>query len=150
MGCGDMTVKKIVVAILVVAVLYVVWTQLNDSVTLPSAPARIDDALATAIREQQNDVQVTGVGVVTRILDDDTDGSRHQRFVLTLATGQTLLIAHNIDIAPRIPSLELGDSVEFSGVYEWNPQGGVIHWTHHDPDGRHEAGWLRHEMRVFR
>lgn len=43
-----------------------------------------------------------GEGVVDRALSDDNDGSRHQRFILRLASGQTLLIAHNIDISLRI------------------------------------------------
>jgi hypothetical protein len=88
-------------------------------------------------------VQVTGQGTVTRVLADDNDGSRHQRFILRLTSGQTLLVAHNIDIAPRVPSLAVGDVVLFYGVYEWNSQGGTIHWTHHDPDGQHVAGWLK-------
>ena len=64
--------------------------------------------------------------------------------------GQTVLISHNIDRAPRIDSLRVGDRVEFQGEYEWNPQGGVVHWTHHDPAGRHAGGWLKHEGKTYR
>ena len=83
-------------------------------------------------------------GVVERVLSDDNDGDRHQRFILRLASGQTLLVAHNIDIAPRLNSLAPGDTVAFNGVYEWNAEGGVIHWTHHDPSGKHATGWLEY------
>lgn len=93
--------------------------------------------------------QVRGSGVVIRLLSDDRDGSQHQRFIISLASGQTLLVAHNIDLAPRINSLSLGDRVEFFGEYEWNEKGGVIHWTHHDPDGSHIDGWVKHKGKLY-
>ena len=97
----------------------------------------------------QSGQQVRGQGTVSRVLSDDNEGSRHQRFILRLSTGRTLLMAHNIDLAPRVSSLQLGDTVSFYGVYEWNDRGGVIHWTHHDPEGRHTAGWLEHKGRRY-
>ena len=93
--------------------------------------------------------QVGGTGEVIRILPDDNQGSRHQRFILRMPDGRTLLVAHNIDLAPRIPGLARGDTVEFYGVFETNDRGGVIHWTHHDPAGRHTPGWLRHDGRTY-
>ena len=92
---------------------------------------------------------VSDYGTVIRILDDDNNGSRHQRFIIKLSSGQTLLIAHNIDIAPRINNLSMGDSVSFLGQYEANSKGGVIHWTHRDPKGLHAAGWLNHKGQVY-
>ena len=59
-----------------------------------------------------------------------------------------MLVAHNIDVAPRLSGLETGDEVAFRGVYEWNARGGVVHWTHHDPSGERRGGWLRHEGRT--
>lgn len=93
--------------------------------------------------------QVRGSGTVVRILSDDNDGSRHQRFILRLAGGRTLLVAHNIDLAPRIGGIREGDTVEFYGEFAANAKGGVIHWTHHDPQGRHPDGWLRHGGRTY-
>ena len=87
---------------------------------------------------------------VIRVLADDLNGSRHQRFIVELASRQTLLITHNIDIAPRIDGLEVGDSVRFNGEYVWNEKGGVIHWTHHDPRGRHVAGWVIHNGKTYK
>lgn len=81
-------------------------------------------------------------GVVSRLLADDYDGARHQRFVLDIRNGQTLLIAHNIDLAKRVP-LGMGDRVRFRGLYEWNELGGVVHWTHHDPHGAEDGGYIK-------
>lgn len=88
---------------------------------------------------------VQGQGRVIKVLPDDNDGSRHQRFILRLDQDMTLLLAHNIDLAPRLAGLQSGDEVAFSGIYEWNAKGGVVHWTHHDPRGQHKAGWLRYK-----
>lgn len=103
-----------------------------------------DAALAQAFASQAHDVEVQGEGTVVRVLPDDVDGNRHQRFILRLASGQTLLVAHNIDVAPRVEGLQPGDTVAFRGVYEWSAEGGTVHWTHRDPDGGHAPGWLRH------
>lgn len=115
---------------------------------LPAAQAA-SDSLALAYQNRQSDVQVEGSGRVMRLLADDNKGSRHQRFLLALPSGQTLLIAHNIDLAPRIDGLKMGDTVAFYGEYEWNKKGGVVHWTHHDPKGRHPGGWLKHNGRIY-
>jgi hypothetical protein len=108
-----------------------------------------DEVLAAAFENRQSNVQVQGSGRVSRVLSDDNDGSRHQRFVVQLASGQTLLVAHNIDLASRIAALKAGDQVEFNGEYEWNAQGGVIHWTHRDPQRSHADGWIKHDGRTY-
>ncbi len=108
-----------------------------------------DAVIADAFSNHQSNIQVSGQGIVARLLPDDNDGSRHQRFILRLASGQTLLIAHNIDIAPRIDSLREGGAVAFYGQYEWNEKGGVIHWTHRDPRGSHADGWLRYQGQTY-
>lgn len=108
-----------------------------------------DEALARAFKQRTSNIQVEGRGIVRRVLSDDNDGSRHQRFVVALASGQTLLIAHNIDLAQRVAGLRKGDVVSFSGEYEWNAEGGVIHWTHRDPNERHPAGWIKHNGKVY-
>jgi hypothetical protein len=122
------------------------------STTQTTGPASGDNgvvAIADAYRAQRGDVQVRAEGTVTKVLRDDLEGSRHQRFLLRLDNSQTLLVAHNIDLAPRIDNLRKGDRVEFYGEYEWNNQGGVLHWTHRDPGGSHIDGWLKHQGRTY-
>lgn len=108
--------------------------------SLPS----IDDV----IRDQRSGVMVESSGAIKKVLPDDQDGDRHQRFIVTLPSGSTVLIAHNIDLAPRVP-LKERDAIEFHGQFEWSEQGGTVHWTHHDPAGRREGGWIRHHGKLY-
>ena len=87
-------------------------------------------------------------GIVKRLLSDDNDGSRHQRFIVEISRRRTLLIAHNIDLAERVP-VGLGDRVRLRGMYEWNDLGGLVHWTHHDPQGIEDGGWIRFRSTVY-
>ena len=96
-----------------------------------------------------SDVMVLVEGEVERTLSDDNQGSRHQRFIVRSDSGITVLVAHNIDLAKRVPLRE-SDRVEVFGEYEWNDRGGVLHWTHHDPQGRRSGGWIRHQGREYR
>lgn len=102
-----------------------------------------------AFKNNKSDIQVKGIGTVIRLLKDDNQGSRHQKFILKLASRQTVLIVHNIDIAPRINNIVIGDIVQFYGEYEWNKKGGLVHWTHRDPNNHHLHGWLKHKESVY-
>jgi hypothetical protein len=142
-------VKKVIATVAVIAVLYVGLSQITATRGLLGVSTSGPEAVASAFRDQKSGIQIDGEGIVAKVLPDDNDGGRHQRFILRLPSGQTLLVAHNIDIAPRIGSLEQGDPVQFRGVYEWNSKGGVVHWTHRDPRGEHRAGWLKHNGETF-
>ncbi|NJR70349.1 MAG: DUF3465 domain-containing protein [Synechococcales cyanobacterium CRU_2_2] len=90
-----------------------------------------------------SDLIVEATGEVLRLLEDDLEGSHHQRFVVRLKT-YDVLVCHNIDLSPRIEPLAAGDRVSFKGEYEWSDQGGTIHWTHKDPKRWHPDGWIDH------
>ena len=107
-----------------------------------STAVEADQGIAKAFAEGRSGLWVQSQGMVEAILPDDVEGDPHQRFILRLANGQTLLIAGNIAIAKRIDGLKIGDTIKFRGQYEWNNKGGVVHWTHSDPAGRHPGGWL--------
>ncbi len=98
---------------------------------------------------RQSDVQLEVSGEVIRLLADDNDGSRHQRFIVELPSGLSLLVAHNIDLAPRVDNLQVGDEVDLYGEYVWSEKGGIMHWTHHDPANRHPHGWIRHDGELY-
>jgi hypothetical protein len=91
---------------------------------------------------------IEAYGLVRRLISDDNEGSRHQRFILDMRNGQTLLIAHNIDLSGRVP-LGMGDKVWFRGMYEWNNLGGLVHWTHLDPLGVEDGGYIKYRRRIY-
>ena len=97
-----------------------------------------------AFNNHTSDMQILQEGIIISVLPDDTEGDRHQRVIVRLENNQTLLIVHNIDLAPRIPDLQTGKPLRFFGEYEWNDEGGIIHWTHKDPQGKHVDGWLEY------
>ncbi len=131
--------------LLLAAVLIAGFSQQPET---PVAPDFVE-ILQDAYDNQRSDFQIQGEGEVVRILSDDLEGARHQRFILQVSPIQTILIAHNIDLAERVSGLELNSTVEFYGEYEWNDLGGVVHWTHHDPDGSHDDGWLKYKGIVY-
>ena len=109
----------------------------------------VNDALVNAYQNKQSQVWVAGSGIVKKLLADDNKGARHQKFLVKINAQQTLLFAHNIDLAPRIDDLQVGDTVEFKGEYVYNPKGGVMHWTHHDPKGDLHGGWIKHHGKTY-
>ena len=109
-----------------------------------------DLILQDAFQRRVSNIQVESEGTILKILPDDTEGSRHQKFIVRLNSAQTIMIAHNIEIAPKIDSIQEGDRIGFKGEYEWNKKGGVVHWTHHDPGGNHVAGWLKHDGQTYK
>jgi hypothetical protein len=108
-----------------------------------------DRILARAFKNKTSGFMVKFRGTVIRKLADDLIGSRHQRFIVKLESGQTLLIAHNIDLAPRVASLKTGNAVSVYGEYVWNREGGIIHKTHHHTDGSKGGGSIRHKGVVY-
>ena len=107
------------------------------------------DAAQLAYESRSKGKTIAVRGVVERILSDDRDGSPHQRFILRTPGGLSLLVAHNLDLAPRLNGLAPGEAVLVLGEYEWNEKGGVMHWTHDDPQGRPQAGYIEWRGRRY-
>ena len=95
--------------------------------------------------------QVLGCGTVIKVLKDDNEGSRHQKFLVKIDNypNITVLIAHNIDLAPRIEGIQAKNPIRFYGEYIYNDKGGVVHWTHRDPASRHQDGWLEYKGQQY-
>ncbi|MEM9883099.1 MAG: DUF3465 domain-containing protein [Planctomycetota bacterium] len=115
----------------------------------PQAASAGKSPVAELHRRRQSDAIVTDTGVIVKVLPDDNEGSQHQRFLVEVDhCDVTVKVAHNIDLAPRVPARE-GDRLRFKGEYEWNDLGGALHWTHHDPKQWREGGWIEHEGRRY-
>jgi hypothetical protein len=159
--------KRLVQVVLVAVVAVLGWRQFADRPVPPSgeaADAGLEaregprtalepdsgaDAASQAFSQQASGRMLQVDGRVVRTLADDRDGSPHQRFIIGTDGGQTLLVAHNLDLAPRLEGLKAGERVTVYGEYEWNDQGGIMHWTHDDPAGRHEAGYIEWRGRKY-
>jgi hypothetical protein len=146
-------VKNILLALLLALALGACGKSDANNLQAPES-ARIEAAavgnaeIEQAFKAKKSDVQVSGHGVVIKLLKDDNKGSRHQKFLVRINAQQTLLFAHNIDLAPRVP-LQADDEISFYGEYVYNPKGGIMHWTHHAPQGDHEAGWIMHNGQKY-
>ncbi|OYU57960.1 MAG: hypothetical protein CFE30_33340 [Bradyrhizobium sp. PARBB1] len=135
--------KKCLIIIVVISVIYIRLTEFSLPSMIGGSTSSANGGSTQTFGFTDSGRQIQGAGTVESLLPDDNVARRHQKFIVRTGSGQTLLVAHNIEIAPRLSGLKVGDLVSFCGEYEWNVQGGVVHWTHHDPAGRHAAGWLR-------
>jgi hypothetical protein len=77
---------------------------------------------------------------VTRVLGiRESRSGAHEGFIIS-ASGRSFKVEDNVEITGRIP-LHRGDAVSLLGQLECDDD--VIHWTHHDPAGRHPAGYVK-------
>ncbi|MEJ8567823.1 DUF3465 domain-containing protein [Elongatibacter sediminis] len=134
--------KKDYAGWIAVAVLFLLWRQFGPG--LPGDTVRSHDRIAEAFARQQSGIMVEFDARVRRLLPDDTEGNPHQRFIVELDNGHSLLVAHNLKLAARVP-LAVYDLLAIRGEYEWNAQGGVVHWTHRDPGAGVKHGWIEHK-----
>ncbi len=85
-----------------------------------SSDSSHDFILQDAFARRLNDIQVEGEGKISKLLPDDTGGIRHQKMIVVLNSGQSILLAHNIDLAGKIDPIQLGDIIAFKCEYVWS------------------------------
>jgi len=143
------------IAVLLVALVTWIGSRLKDAPTGSAGSGGSENGSADAasfehaLEHRSSGVMITTEGRIKKLLPDDTRGDRHQRILMDMGRGRTLLVVHNIDLAPRIPG-HRGDRLKVRGEFEWNDRGGLVHWTHHDPGGRRPGGWVEHDGKTYR
>lgn len=137
-GANKKSIKYGLITTLFTAVFFVIFTQQNEAT---------EGQLSQYYNQKISNKMVRFSAVVKKILPDDLKGSRHQKMIVK-QKNITVLLAHNIDLSGRIPVSE-GDNIKIFGEYEWNAKGGVVHWTHKDPKGIHQAGWVEHQGVIY-
>lgn len=120
------------------------------------APATDDaqnGAVYDAWRAGRSHVEVTASGAVARILGErEGPSGKHLGFLLHLSgsagRGLTVRVEDNLDLTGTLPLAE-GKAVTVRGEYIYDSRGGLIHYTHRDPRGRHEAGYVQADGRIY-
>ena len=101
----------------------------------------MEPTVEEAFYKKLDNVVLNAKGRVKEVLEDDLGVTPHQRFIVEVHSGHTILVAHNLERAYRVP-VKIGDVVEVRGTFVWNKYGGLLHNTHHDDRGEHEDGWV--------
>ena len=66
-----------------------------------------------------------------------------------LSQGKRLEVVQNLRCSPQVP-VHPGDGVTLHGeLVPDGSHGPLMHWTHHDPSGRHEDGWVIDEGKRY-
>ena len=142
---GPQTLRRLAgVAILAVLAGCVDAGSNNHAVSGASLVCKFHDA-------HQSHQEVTVSGTIVRILGTRVGRSgTHEGFLLKFESDcpLTVRIETNTDLTGPVP-ISAGEHVTLKGEYEYYPIGGVIHWTHHDPRGRHEGGYVEADGKIY-
>ncbi len=117
-----------------------------------SHPETPDNGLVCRTYAAQADKQeVLAQGKIVAILGTMLGPSGHHAGFLLQLTGDCDLLVRvetNVDLTGPVP-LKAGENAIVKGEYEYTALGGVIHWTHHDPGGRHVDGYVQAAGKVY-
>ena len=108
-------------------------------------------ALCRAYTSGTSHVEVTAEGTVVREFGVRAGrASPHEGFLMRLSSDCSLVVRveANVDFTGTF-ALRRGQTVDVRGEYEYYPLGGVIHWTHRDPRGRHEGGFISVDGKTY-
>src|SRR5438270_10998308 len=95
--------------------------------------------------------EVTFSGTVTgaaRYFSGTRTHCEHETFGVRTAAGPVQII-DNVDIASRVP-VQPGDGIDVRGEMVHDAgRTPIVHWTHHDPQGKHAGGFIELRGRFY-
>jgi hypothetical protein len=116
------------------------WWQSRPGYEVEPGFATVEEAF----RARQTGIMSEVTGTVVRIMMDDRDDLRNQKFLIRLPNDQSLLVVHDQKAGGRVP-VSVGDSVLVRGEYVWTETGGTLRNTQRDFSPRRLHGWIDHE-----
>lgn len=142
--------RLLIAAGLVVVVGGSVYLRLQShtvSVTTAQREGRVGCAsVRQSFDHGQSGVWLALTARVTRLLPDAYGKYQHQRFIVACSSGLTVEIVNDVSVGRRAP-VSPGDQISVRGEYIWNPEGGLIHFTHHGGSG--EGGWILLRGKIY-
>ena len=120
-------------------------------VALTACSAPNNRTVCNAHVEHRSHVETTASGTLVRILrQSDGQYGPHAQFLVRLdsSCALTVRVAANERFTGPLP-LRVGEHVLVHGEYEYYRSGGVIHWTHRDPRGHHDGGFIELSGRLY-
>lgn len=102
-----------------------------------------DSDLVRAVRSQKAQFYIeAGNLVVTKLLPDDRNGLKHQKWEARLSNGEVIQVVYNSDMGDRVP-VKIGDKFGVGGQFVWGRQRmGVMHWLHEDKREKRPDGYV--------
>ncbi|HVA37802.1 MAG TPA: DUF3465 domain-containing protein [Candidatus Dormibacteraeota bacterium] len=110
-----------------------------------ASPLQGDRQLRLAVDQHHRPAEVTFSGTVASepvYFHSTRSGLTHEAFDVRTPSGLRAQVVENVDVGPRVP-VHRGDAVTVRGEYVRDAGAThVVHWTHHDPSGRHAGGFI--------
>lgn len=142
-----MTKKSIIAGILSVVVIGLLGFGVASQVWQAQSSYNAEPGfkvLADAYFNKESGMMAEVQGQVTRLIMDEEESAREQKFVIYAISGQSLLVTHDLSRSDRIP-VAIGDKVMVRGEYVWSEPGGTLVWTTRDNGSGGRNGWIEHK-----
>lgn len=92
--------------------------------------------------------ELRAAGTVVSLLGErESRSGLHEGFFVRFGNAAPVRVEDNADITGIVP-LRAGEHILIQGQYECDDD--VLHWTHHDPSGRHLAGFIEADGHTYR